>query len=160
MGWLFLLAFFLVGLPLLAPLVDVVIVVGRWVIGSPVTDIDSDGTVVAATAPPRCPSCMSVANDPEAKFCPRCGVTLTAVAQGAEASRAKAIWTRLSIVGLIVTLIAAGLFAAFKLSGAEQKLSRYIDPEHPSTVSFGTSTAPAPADNDKGIKWEIRLQRK
>lgn len=151
MGWLILLAFFLVGLPLF----DIIGLI-RWIIGKPVRDDESDRAVLA-TAPPRCPTCMIAAGDAAAKFCPRCGATLTAVGQGKEASRAKAIWTRLFFVGLI---FAAAAFAAFKLARAESKLSTLIDPNHPPTISFGTSSAPAPADDDKSVKWEIRLQRK
>lgn len=160
MGPLIFVAILLVGLPLLPDIVFLLIELVRWIFGRPVRDDDSDETRVDVTTPPRCPSCMGAASDPEAKYCPRCGATLTSVAREAEPSRAKAIRRRLSIVGIVVTMIAAGLFTAFKLSGAEQKLSRYIDPHHPPTVSFGTSSAPAPADDDKKIKWEIRLQRK
>lgn len=145
MGWLFLLAFFVVGLPLLPAIVDLVTALVRLANGKPLVDNEM----------PCCPSCMLSAKDPAARYCSCCGLALTHdyIDRVPKASR-----TRLFIVAMAGAVLVAALFAAFKLSGAEQKLSRTIDPKHPPTISFGTSSAPA--DDDKGVKWEIRLQRK
>lgn len=160
MGWLFLLAFFLVGLPLLAPMVDVIIALVRWVRGKPVIADENDSVPVSTRGTRCCPSCMYVAKDAAAPYCSRCGTVLMTDYQDYVDRDSGVSRTRLFIVAMAGAVLVAALFAAFNFGRAAQVVSPLIDPNHPPTISFGTSSAPAPNDNDKGVKWEIRLQRK
>ena len=157
MGWLILLAFFVVGLPLLPTMVDFGIALVRWVKRKPVMADDNDAVPVARGTR-CCPSCMFVAKDTTATYCSRCG-TVLAIDYCDQFERASGpSRTRLLINAMAGATLVTMLFAGIKLDRAAKSASTFIDPNDPPTISFGTSSAPA--DDDKGVKWEIRFQRK
>jgi len=139
--------------------VDLVIALNRWVKRKPVI-IDDNEAVPVSRGTRCCPSCMFVAKDAAAHYCSRCGTVLAfdhceQFERDSGPSR-----TRLLIIAMAGAALVAGLFAFIKMERAAQSASTLIDPNHPPTISFGTSSAPAAAADDKGVKWEIRLQRK
>lgn len=144
-----------VGIALLAPLVDLAILLVRLAIGRRANADESDGTIVAMASVRRCASCNRTASDTEARFCAQCGLTLEEASPAFSAVPSSRKWRTAQV--LIALVVAAAIGATFGLVRSRHAHSPLVDLSQPTEVTFSTS---APAESHKGTQWKIRFQRK